>query len=115
MVKLIKLKDSYQLDELPEPCETSVDVQEAEEFNDKTALSDEQVFALFKFLRRNGYGEIFTQVDCDQPECMYDRGIRFVNRTGVYAFVFGNTDNKAYDKREEKIKKRTNKMMRRVR
>jgi len=86
-----KLESEYTLDKLPELGFTSVDLEQAEEFTDENALTEEQILALFKFMKAQGCGEIFTQVDSgsDYPDRLYSRGVRFVNRTGVYAFVFG--------------------------
>ena len=43
--------------------------------------------AVKKFATENGY-QIYTQVDADNHDCeMYSRGLRFVNRTGIYEAV----------------------------
>lgn len=85
----MKLKDEYECEELPEPCITSIDFALQVGMDENNG----QILEVFKFLRNIGAGEIFTQVDSgaiDHPGVLYSRGIRFVNRTGVYAFVFGN-------------------------
>jgi len=86
-----KLKSEYGAGDLPEPCLTSCDIE-----NQCPTLNTPQVLDLFRLLRNTGIGEIFTQCDAMAPageyegDIVYSRGVRFINRTGVYAFVFGN-------------------------
>lgn len=81
MVK--KFKEEYTSDELPEPYVTSVDIE------CNLGLTEEQVFKLLDYLHGRGCGQIFTQIDCEQDETIYSKGVHVVNRTGVYAIVFG--------------------------
>lgn len=78
-----KLKNEYKTSDLPEPCATSVDLEYA------LGFTEEQALKLFDYLHRCGRGQIFTQIDGERGETIYSKGIHVVNRTGIYAFVFG--------------------------
>lgn len=79
-----KSKNRYASDDLSGDYFTTIDIMEV------CDLSEVQAMELMKYLKQLGVGEIYTQVDGDygKPNCVYSKGIKKVNRTGVYAFVF---------------------------
>lgn len=76
-----KLKDEHPTDSFPEPYITSADL---------VGLDEDDAAKLLMELATKGAGTIYTQVDAsgNGPSVLYSKGVRFVNRTGVYAFVF---------------------------
>ena len=77
-----KLKEVYELEELPDPFITSIDLQE----EITTQVDDNEWLLLFKKLEGHGFGTLYTQVDGEKDRC-YVKGNEHVNRTGVYALV----------------------------
>ena len=84
----MKLENTYELADLPEPFITSPDIELYIE-DEETCLS------FFKHLKSIGAGEIYTQVDNPINDAtLYARGTKHItslgyNPTGSYAFVFG--------------------------
>jgi hypothetical protein len=80
----MELKDEYKPDELPRYCLTSADFE--------GILEDDSDKVLYYFGQIAGIsnGTIYTQVDSENSnEVIYLTGKHFVNRTGVYAIVWG--------------------------
>ncbi len=84
MIKKTNLKDEYKLDDLPEPCITSADLDNL----DDSEITYKDARRFFLALERAGYGTRFTQVDGDDGERYYVKGFQHVNNTGICAFVF---------------------------
>lgn len=78
----MKQKDEYPTADLPEPFLTTIDLEDA------LGIQDEDAFKLLKFLKAIGAGEIYTEIDDEKNRVLYSRGLHWINRTGVYAFVF---------------------------